>query len=211
MTESRRWGQGSNAATVLTNRAKHITVIDAYDSEKIRDSYAPGRKGSRHMHKTSFQLSTTKDVDPNMYQSLTSQCHSGRLDFPVPERPRPFPSQHDQHFPVVGLEGRTEYSTRVAIDFPTRDLSQTAVTHTEAGVLSKKQMAGDKVIEAMQHSDKTTFATQYNSTYKTLPCMSDTHPPSQKQLQHRDPITGIPEEGKSSNTALKQSRKTSIF
>ena len=68
-------GQGVSTATVLTNRAEHITVINnSGEATRKQEPYAAGPRGTRHMHETSLQLcAPTKEADLNAYKSTTSQ------------------------------------------------------------------------------------------------------------------------------------------
>lgn len=70
------WGQGTSAATVLTNRGETITVIDRYNDiyrEKHSVDVTTKRsRGARPMHKTTLRLGDQSQTGKEPHRSIKS-------------------------------------------------------------------------------------------------------------------------------------------
>ncbi|XP_057310801.1 uncharacterized protein LOC130648739 [Hydractinia symbiolongicarpus] len=131
-------GQGSATATVLTNRAKHLTVISPKTRISLNDNNVKQvrKKGQRAMHRTTFTFETQPVLQS--YVSTTKREFSGNKNLPKSYRPPRCPSQHKSHF-----------SLGDAKDTPTRDNSLlkviTKMPVHEDRVRWKSQMAGENM------------------------------------------------------------------
>ncbi|XP_070580921.1 uncharacterized protein [Ptychodera flava] len=92
--------QGHSAATILTNRAKDITVISDVPYKERKLYVPPDRppRGTRSMHRTTLTLEKSP-VDTN-YTTSTMSSFGGSKTLPAAVRPFPCPSLHTSHFDI---------------------------------------------------------------------------------------------------------------
>ncbi|XP_002738670.1 uncharacterized protein LOC100370273 [Saccoglossus kowalevskii] len=140
-SSSRSRGQGHSTSTILTNRAKDITVISDVAFKDRKTPISPDRppKGTRQMHRTTL----TFDKQPPKMDYLTSSfsAFGGSKSVSPAVRPLPCPSLHSSHFDI-GITRQKFYNTHYGGNYLSKETTHPNETHYPSLVNRSFNMRG---------------------------------------------------------------------